>query len=430
MSISKGVLYMYGRATHCLSTASQSSINKLIVNHKPTYSNLVYFPSVVQSRISHMSTYLPSIFLYYAIKSNPSDEILQTCSMYDMGYDVASYQEAVKATKYSRRHPIIYSNTVKVDPEATFEYLNSRSDRRLSSCRSYRPLITVVDTEAELDMVKHLAPTAKVLWRIAVPETTGATTSFNKKFGTPINNGNDIRNLLQSLRHRIDGIHFHGGSGRFDPVQLINPNSGLMKGIQLGRQAVSIGRSLGHNMSILDIGGGFPACHVSVSICNVIEEAIKWTHHENVNVISECGRHICGDSMALIMRNIRGRVKNGTQCYHVNDGVYHAFNSKLMDGLKFQTLNNQHIYSIVSMDDKHPFNDSDVQSRLNKTEECTLFGVTCDGQDVIMEKGMLPKINDGDYIVVYPIGDYSLGAHSSFNGMPSMVRTWTVSGTP
>ena len=351
--MSKAILYMYGRSSQKLSVSSQQHINKLIVEHKPTYSNLVYFPSVVQSRITHWKKYLPSIYPYYAIKSNPSDEILKTLSEYNVGYDVASYQEAAKAKKYCHNHPIIYSNTVKVDPEATFEYLNRKNDEKSSLCGHNQPLITVVDTEAELDMVKRLAPKAKVLWRIAIPETTGATTTFSKKFGTSINNDNDIRNLLQSLNHNIDGIHFHGGSGRFDPLQLINPYSGLMKGIELGRQAVTIGRSLGHKMSILDIGGGFPACHVSVSICNVIENAIKWTHHQNVSVISESGRHICGDSMALIMRNIRGRIKNNNQCYHINDGVYHAFNSKLMDGFKFETLNGKHIYILLHLWMRH-----------------------------------------------------------------------------
>ena len=82
------------------------------------------------------------------------------------------------------------------------------------------------------------------------------------------------------------------------------------------------------------------------------------------------------------------------------------------------------------MDETLPLTDAGVQVRLNETSNSTLFGVTCDGQDIIMENAMLPRIDDGDYIVVYPIGDYSLGAHSNFNGMPSMVDTWTVPSHP
>lgn len=49
----------------------------------------------------------------------------------------------------------------------------------------------------------------------------------------------------------ISGIHFHCGSG-------LHGSSGFERAVLAARQCIQIGREYGHEMSIMDIGGGFP----------------------------------------------------------------------------------------------------------------------------------------------------------------------------
>lgn len=48
------------------------------------------------------------------------------------------------------------------------------------------------------------------------------------------------------------GIHFHCGSGQ-------HGSSAFERAILNARKCIEIGRQYGHQMKLLDIGGGFPA---------------------------------------------------------------------------------------------------------------------------------------------------------------------------
>jgi diaminopimelate decarboxylase len=55
---------------------------------------------------------------------------------------------------------------------------------------------------------------------------------------------------IQEMGINLHGIHFHCGSGH-------HGSSGFGKAVLLARECLKIGREYGHNMTIMDIGGGF-----------------------------------------------------------------------------------------------------------------------------------------------------------------------------
>ena len=57
---------------------------------------------------------------------------------------------------------------------------------------------------------------------------------------------------IQEMGINLSGIHFHCGSGQ-------HGSSAFERAILNARQCIEIGRQYGHEMKILDIGGGFPA---------------------------------------------------------------------------------------------------------------------------------------------------------------------------
>jgi len=108
------------------------------------------------------------------------------------------------------------------------------------------------------------------------------------------------------------------------------------------------------------------------------------------------------------MRVIGKRMKGGRTCYHLNDGVYHSLNNILMDGFSLENQMGQ-FYGKQSL--------SSGCSELKNQEMGSLFGMTCDGYDIIANRMELPEMDVGDWMVMGGMGSYTVGPSSKFNGM-------------
>lgn len=134
----------------------------------------------------------------------------------------------------------------------------------------------------------------------------------------------------------LKGIHFHCGSG-------MHGSSSFGRAVKLANRCMEIGRLNGHEMHTLDIGGGFPADDLPQSTIN----ALKSTENNALGyrVIAEPGRHMSSRCFYVATRIIGMRTKNGKPCFHMNDSVYHSFNSILMDSVCFD--NTDQFYSKI-----------------------------------------------------------------------------------
>lgn len=159
-------------------------------------------------------------------------------------------------------------------------------------------------------------------------------------------------------------------------------------------------------MNILDIGGGFPAGDLS----KMTIDALKPTKSDPMNykVIAEPGRHFSSRCFYLLTRILGMRMKNGKPCFHMNDSVYHSFNCTLMDGVSFENSNDQ-FYSKL---------ENKETSGIFETRNATLFGMTCDGMDIITKNLGVPiDAKVGDWFCFSGMGAYTHGCKSNFNGM-------------
>ena len=60
---------------------------------------------------------------------------------------------------------------------------------------------------------------------------------------------------------------------------------------------------------------------------------------------------------------------------------------------------------------------------MNSIEDSTLFGMTCDGMDIIAKSIGVPEcLKVGDWLCVGGMGAYTYGCRSNFNGMKSTER--------
>lgn len=210
---------------------------------------------------------------------------------------------------------------------------------------------------------------------------------------------------IAELGISLKGIHFHCGSG-------MHGSSGFGKAIKLARRCMEIGRLNGHEMHTLDIGGGFPAGDLPQSTI----DALKPTFNDPLNyrVIAEPGRHMSSRCFYVVTRILGMRMKSGKPCFHMNDSVYHSFNCTLMDGVSFD--DSEQFYSKI--------NNGSV-SNITEVRNSTLYGMTCDGLDVISKNLAVPcEVKVGDWFCFGGMGAYTHGSKSNFNGMTTTDETY------
>lgn len=125
----------------------------------------------------------------------------------------------------------------------------------------------------------------------------------------------------------LKGIHFHSGSG-------MHGSTAFGRGVELARKCITIGRRCGHELSILDVGGGFPAGKIKNHVLNPLNE-ISSCKDMKLRVIAEPGRYLCSKSFYLLVRVIGQKFKNGLHCYFLNDSIYHNFRLTEADSFYF-----------------------------------------------------------------------------------------------
>jgi ornithine decarboxylase len=335
--------------------------------------------------------HLPKVQCYYAVKANPAPEIIRTLYKAGASFDVASLPEFMTVYENIRRlskkrqqefiwDKIIYANPTK--PKETLQTLDP-----------YKPLVTY-DNRTELEKIKRFAPQAGLVLRLAVANT-GSQCELSNKFGCATGEAVDL--ILEAFAQGlvVEGISFHVGSQctNFQNfVQALNAASAV---IQEARE-----RS-GHEIKILDIGGGFPAPynrHVKPfrELARVINAEIDRLFDHQIQILAEPGRFLVATAATSIARVIGKAVREGKRCYYIDDSVYHTYSGIIFDHCPYP----------VRAFKKGP------------REVCAVFGQTCDGLDVISQSELLPNLEVDDLVYSENIGAYSNASSTWFNGFP------------
>jgi len=170
---------------------------------------------------------------------------------------------------------------------------------------------------------------------------------------------------------------------------------------------------MGHTMETLDLGGGFPAAGLSENQIEILKSTCN--DPLGFKVMAEPGRYFSSNSCHLATRVIGKRVKGGRTCYHVNESLYHSMNCVLMDGFTMENDNSQ-FYSKLDVKGQ------DSGSSMLEKPHGSLFGMTCDGMDIIANNMSIPDLQVGDWLVMGGMGSYTYGPRSTFNGMKSLTK--------
>lgn len=165
----------------------------------------------------------------------------------------------------------------------------------------------------------------------------------------------------------------------------------------------SVARKAGVPISVLNVGGGFPAPYPGDKIATLQTYFSHVIHGRQTldlapgyMLLCEPGRALVATSGTLIVQVM---VRRGN-CLHLNDGIFGTLQELGHSG------------------EKRPVRLIRNGERVEKKpSDFKVFGPTCDSNDTLGAPFTLPDdIREGDWIEVGMMGAYSLAMRTSFNG--------------
>ena len=345
---------------------------------------------VLRKNYAEFKKHLPKVQAYFAVKANPAPEIVRTLYKAGASFDVASLPEFmavyenIKGLSAKAQQDFIWDKIIYANP--------TKPKETLLALDKYKPLVTY-DNANELKKIRHYAPHAGVVLRLRV-DNTGSQCELSSKFGCAPGEAVDLIEAAFKLGLVVEGLSFHVGSQctNFQNfVQALNAAAAVMRE----------SKSRGHEIKILDIGGGFPAAydkHVRPfrELTRVINAEIDRLFAPDIQILAEPGRFLVATAATSIARVIGKAVRDGKTCYYIDDSVYHTFSGIIFDHCQY------HLKSF----------------KKGKTEISAVFGQTCDGLDTISQSENLPDLEIEDLVYSENIGAYSNASATWFNGFP------------
>ena len=222
-----------------------------------------------------------NIEVLYAIKANPSREIIITLNKLGSSFDAASLSE-IKTCLELGVNPkkISYGNSIKKSRDILKAYeLGIKS--------------FVFDCEEELNKIFFNAPNADIFCRVKV-SNNGSEWPLSKKFGCELEKTEYLISKSRKLNLNLKGLSFHVGS------QQTNPNAWnkALKKISIIYKKLN---SAGLYLDSLNIGGGFPIDYSTKqkeieSFSSVIKDSLEeyFAGVKPKNIYMEPGRYLVG----------------------------------------------------------------------------------------------------------------------------------------
>jgi ornithine decarboxylase len=345
---------------------------------------------IIRKNYAEFRRHLPRVQAYYAVKANAEPAIVRTLYRAGASFDVASMPEFM----------LVYENIKRLSPRAQQDFIwdkiiyanPTKPKETLRELDRYKPLVTY-DNKAELEKIRRFAPHAGVVLRLRVPNT-GSMVELSSKFGCDPGEAVDLIQEAFDLGLVVEGLSFHVGSQ-------CTTFQNFVQALNLSAAVREEASTRGHEIKILDIGGGFPAPynkHVQPfsELATKINAEIDRLFPGDLQILAEPGRFLVATAATAVARVIGKAIRDGKTCYYIDDSVYHTFSGIIFDHCQY------HLQSF----------------KKGKAEICAVFGQTCDALDTISLSEELPELEIDDLVFSENIGAYSNASATWFNGFP------------
>lgn len=355
---------------------------------KPT---LVISRTRVAAQYDALKAGLGQAHIHYAVKANPAPELIRLLVKKGSGFDAASRQEIeLCLSQGARPANISFGNTIKRAADIAFAHSAGIS-------------LFAADSQAELEKIAHHAPGSRVYIRLIV-ENSQADWPLSRKFGCAPAMLPALLDHAAALGLQPYGLSFHVGSQTREAA-FWNP---VLDQVACLWHAA---RASGHDLQLLNIGGGFPAFYGETlqaprAYAAAVMVAVKERFGDVAHVMAEPGRGLVAEAGHIVAEVLLVAKKSADDLHrwvYLDIGRFSGLAETEGEAIRYQFV-----------------------TRYDGTEAgpCVLAGPSCDSADILYEKRpvQLPlALRDGDRIVIRNCGAYTSSYSSvGFNGFPPL----------
>ncbi|NXP81514.1 AZIN2 inhibitor, partial [Ramphastos sulfuratus] len=179
---------------------------------------------------------LPRVKPYFPVKCNSSEGVIRLLAELGTGFACANKAELVRV------------QSLGVPADKIFYSSPCKQVAHIRHAANHGVQLMTFDNEVELSKVAKNHPRARMLLGITADSSPSA---HPMAFGTTLKS---CRHLLETAKEQaveVVGISFHLGSHGLEP-------QAFTQAVAAAQLAFEMGTELGHQMHLLDIGGGFP----------------------------------------------------------------------------------------------------------------------------------------------------------------------------
>ncbi len=337
----------------------------------------------LRDRYNALSAALPGVSLYYALKAFSHPSVIKTLNALGAGFDIATTGE-VRQLKAQHINP---RNTIHTHP--------IKKIKEIKSALRFGCTTFVVDNLTELEKFVAFKNRVGLLLRISY-RNPNAVVDLSRKFGCTLEEAPALLARARALGIPVKGLSFHVGS-QCDTAE-----------IQAAAMAACVAlivdqREAGSPLSILDIGGGFPANYSGEMAdigqwCAPLRAQLDQLP-AGIDVIAEPGRYLVAAAVQGVFSVVGVAQRGDKPWYYLDDGVYGSFSGVIYDHARYP------LHTI----------------KQGPTTASTLVGPTCDSIDVIEESIELPALDVGDLIIGKMMGAYTAASATEFNSIAKAV---------
>jgi len=342
---------------------------------------LILDGDIIRRQYQALAAALPNVILHYALKPLPHPDVVDILLSEGAHFDLATSGEVdLVQSRGVPAERCIHTHPIKRDGDIRYALTRGVDTFVVDNVDELRKFIPYCNSTRLMLRVSFRSPDAKV--------------DLSRKFGCTPDQVPELLYAARAMGLNMYGLCFHVGSQTLDPRQFV-------LAIDCCNDLIRTARREGHDLRVLDIGGGFPVPYDTTvpaidAFCEPIREALERLP-TIIQVYAEPGRFICAQAVTSVS-SVMGRAqRDGRWWYYLDDGLYGSFSGQLYDHTTY------------------PLSVLDVEGPL---ESSVLAGPTCDSIDVIAEDILLPRLNVGDLIIGHCMGAYTMASATDFNFFP------------
>ena len=329
----------------------------------------------------------------FSVKSNSNVKIISELKKLGSGADVVSLGElkiALKAGIIPKK--IVFSGVGKTEEELDFAIKRD-------------VLLINAESESEIKTINKIAKKNNKTVAVGIRINPNISAKTNKKistgkkdnkFGVSMNACLEIFNHQYDYEYiRFEAISVHIGSQIMD----VNPFRKVLSSLSSFNKKINL---LGINLKYIDLGGGTGIPYSeSEKVFNLEKYSnlvLKFKKINNVEIIFEPGRSICGNTGVLVSKIIYLKDIPGKK-FIIIDAAMNDLMRPALYGAKHE------IYPLIKNN-----------SIIKKNTE--FVGPVCESSDTFMSYNNYQKLNEGDFICINNIGAYGRSLASNYNTRP------------